>query len=147
MSQHESSSSGCATSCGSQAEPIACRLTGREQHMQRVADFAEAFGYLKRTEPFIGGFRWYFEADAAQEAFLRDLAQRESECCRFFDFGITREGRAVIWETRAPHEATEVLAAFRRLPETLKELPTEDALKTAFGAAGLKFEESSEDPR
>ena len=148
MAQQESSSYGGETSCCSSAEPIACRLTGRAQHMQRVADFAEAFAYLERAEPFAGGFRWYFEADATQEVFLRDLAQRESECCRFFDIRISREGAVVVWETRAPHEAAEVLEAFRRLPDTLKDLPTEDALKSAFGAAGLKFvsDPASEDP-
>jgi hypothetical protein len=87
----------------------------------------------------LGGFRWHFLADARQEALLRELARRENECCKFFEFKITRDGANVVWETRAPQEAAEVLEAFRQLPETLKDSPSHDALESAFAEAGLKF--------
>lgn len=141
MTQHDSSSPGCTTSCRT-AEPIACTIGGREQQIKRVADFGVAFEHLLRTEILEGGFRWHFRADSEQELFLRGLAQRENECCRFFDFRLTRDGATVVWETRAPDQAAEVLEAFRRLPETLGELDDNDALKSAFSESGLKFIES-----
>lgn len=148
MTQHDSSAGGCTTTCGSTAEPIACTIGGREQQMKRVADFRAAFDHLLRTETFEGGFRWYFRADPERERFLRGLAQRENECCRFFDFRFTTNGETVVWETRATNEAAEVLEAFRRFPETLNELHDHDALKSAFSESGLKFIESpQEEPR
>ena len=139
MTKQEAPSGECATSCCSAAEPIVCTLTGGQSRAERVADFHAAFELLQRTEPLLGGFRWHFLADSRQEAQLRDLARRENECCRFFEFKFMRDGANVVWETSAPHEAAEVLEAFRQLPETLKGSPPHDALESAFAEAGLKF--------
>lgn len=148
MTQNGSSSTGCATSCCSTKEPIACTIGGREHQIKRVADFRAAFEHLLQTETFDGGFRWRFRADAEQELFLRGLAQRENECCRFFDFSLTRDGKTVVWETRAPSEAADVLEEFCRFPETLGEVHDHDALKNAFSKSGLKFIEApQEEPR
>lgn len=143
MTQEGSSSRNCKTSCRSTAEPIVCTLTGGQSRAERVAEFQKAFELLQRTEPFGDGFRWHFLADPRQEVWLRDLAQRENECCRFFEFKITRDGATVVWETRAPEDAAEVLEAFRELPVTLKSSPTIAALETAFAEAGLKFASDS----
>jgi hypothetical protein len=105
---------------------------GPEQHAKRAAEFREAFVHLERTESIDGGFRWYFQADAAFEAQLRDLARRERECCKFFSFSLTREGSTVVWEVRAPHEAATVLEAFKLLPETLKDFSTPEAMQGSF---------------
>jgi hypothetical protein len=112
---------------------------GREQQTKRAFEFREAFIHLERTETIAGGFRWYFQADSALEVQLRDLARREHECCKFFSFSLTREGRALVWETRAPHEAAAVLEEFKRLPETLKRSSTADAMQRVLSGAGLRF--------
>jgi hypothetical protein len=139
MTKQESTSSACATNCCSAAEPIVCTLTGGQSRAERVAEFQAVFEFLECTELLEDGFRWHFLVDVQQEAWLRDLARRENECCRFFEFTLARDGANVVWETRAPQEAAEVLVAFRRLPETLKGSPPHDALESAFADAGLKF--------
>ncbi|WP_437907030.1 hypothetical protein WME95_03725 [Sorangium sp. So ce327] len=126
---------GCATF----AEPIVCTLTGQEQQARRAAEFRDAFVHLERTEPLEGAFRWHFRGEPALEAHLRALARREQECCRFFDFRITREGTSIVWETRGPESAAGVLEEFMRLPETLRSEPTLDAMQRALGDAGLTF--------
>lgn len=147
MSNHPSTC-GCDDGCGATAtEPIACGLVGREQQAKRAAEFREAFAHLDRTETIAGGFRWYFRADSALEAQLRDLARREHECCRFFDFRITREGSAVVWEARAPQDAEAVLEQFKLLPETLKSSSTLDAMQRVLAGAGLTFAPDGTDPR
>ena len=120
-------------------EPITCTLGSSAQQIQRVADFRQAFEHLQRTERIEGGFRWHFLANPEQEVFLRQLAEREHDCCSFFAFTITREGPIVVWETRAPDVAARVLDAFKGLPEKLESGAEHDALKSAFAAAGLRF--------
>ena len=135
---NESSSCGCSA-------PIVCTLADRETQARHLAEFRDVFAYLERTEARDGGFRWYFRADETLESRLRDLAQREQECCRFFDFHLKREGTLIIWETHAPTSAAAVLEEFMRLPATLKSAPTLDAMKRAFGIAGLSFVSEADD--
>ena len=137
---NEPSTCGCDSGCAAASiEPIACSLMGREEQAKRAAEFREAFVHLDRTETIAGGFRWYFRGDYALEAQLRDLAHREHECCRFFDFRITREGSALVWETRGPQGAAAVLEEFKLLPETLKGSSTLDAMQRVLADAGLTF--------
>jgi hypothetical protein len=120
-------------------EPIVCTLAGRQQQERRAAEFRSAFAHLARTEPLDGAFRWYFRDEPGLETRLRELAQREHECCRFFDFRIQRDGGLIIWETRAPVSAAQVLQELMRLPETLNELSTPEAMKRTLSKAGLSF--------
>ena len=136
---NESSSCGCGGACASPAVPIVCTLAGPEQQARRVLEFREVFVHLERTEPLEGACRWFFRAEAGLEARLRELARREYDCCRFFDFRITREGGSIVWETRAPESAAGVLNEFMRLPETLGEASTLGTLKRVLGEAGLTF--------
>lgn len=124
-------------------QPLVCTLTGRDQSA-RLLEFRDAFAYLERSERLDEGFRWYFRAEPGLEARLRDLARREQECCRFFEFEIMQKGSSIVWETRAPKHASAVLEEFMRLPETLKAAPNVESVRRALGVAGLTF--TSEPP-
>ncbi len=125
-------------------EALVCTLTGRERSA-RVSEFDEAFRYLERTERLDDAFRWYFRAEAGLEARLRDLARREQECCRFFEFDLLLEGPSIVWEARAPKHALAVLEEFMRMPETLRAAPDAAAVKDVLEGAGLSFPLESED--
>lgn len=127
------------------AEPIVCTLAGQQQQDQRVAEFRNAFVHLERTEPFDGGFRWHFRNEPGLETELRELARREHECCRFFDFRIHRQGDVIVWEVRAPEQAAGVLHEFMRFPDTV-DVPSE-TLKRVFSQAGLTFVSAEEKAR
>jgi hypothetical protein len=139
MMSNTASSCECTKSSEPLAEAIVCSLAGRDQHEQRAAEFRDAFTQLRNTESFEGGFRWYFHADAELEMRLRGLAQREHECCKFFDFQIHLEENVIVWETRAAKDAGAVLEAFKLLPETLARAARPDALTHALSEAGLTF--------
>jgi hypothetical protein len=143
---NEPTTCGCENECGVTTEPIACSHVGREQYAKRAAEFRDAFVHLERTETIAGGFRWYFQADSALEVQLRDLAHREHDCCRFFDFRITREGSALVWETRAPDAAGAVLEEFKLLPETLKGSSSLDTMQRVLAGAGLTFAPDRTEP-
>ena len=77
---------------------------------------------------------------------MRDLARREHDCCRFFDFRVFREGDAIVWESRADERATAILDELMRLPETLDSSRDTEALKRALGErAGLVFASDQEE--
>ncbi len=71
--------------------PAACTLPTAEQPL-RIAEFAGLFATrllgTDRTSPTT--IVLDLRADVAAEAAVRDLAARESECCSFFRFTITR---------------------------------------------------------
>lgn len=135
----DSSSCGCASGC-EPAPPLVCTLAGREQQEMRANEFREAFVHLDRTESLDGAFRWFFRDEPGLEDGLRELARREHECCRFFDFRITREGGLIVWETRGPEAAAGVLDELMRLPETLSAAPTLETMKRVLSEAGLTFQ-------
>jgi len=143
MSAH-SSSCGCAGGC-EPAAPVVCTLAGAEQQARRVSEFRKAFVHLERTEPLDGAFRWFFRDEPGLEGRLRELARREHDCCRFFDFRIMREGRAIVWETRGPAAAAQVLEEFMRLPEALNGAPTIETMKRVLSAAGLTFQADADE--
>lgn len=117
-------------------EPLVCTLTSRDQSA-RLSEFRDAFAYLERTERHGDALRWYFRAEPGLEARLRNLARREQECCRFFDFAIVHEGSSIVWHARAAKHALAVLEEFMRLPETLKSAPNVESMKRALVGAGL----------
>lgn len=71
----------------------ACTLPTAEQPL-RVAEFEELFATLltgvERTSPTTVVLD--LRAGAAEEAQVRDLAARETECCSFFRFTLTHTG-------------------------------------------------------
>lgn len=141
-----SSSCECGSACASAPEePLVCTLAGREQST-RAAEFRAAFAHLVRTEPFDAGFRWYFRSEPDLEARLRDLAHREHECCRFFEFHVTNVDDSIVWEARTDERGRSVLDEFMRLPETLQTDTDVDALKRLMNAGGLTFASDGEEP-
>jgi hypothetical protein len=100
---------------------------------------------LERTEPLNGAFRWFFRDEPGLEDRLRELAWREHDCCRFFDFSIMREGEFVVWETRGPAAAAQVLEGFMRLPEALSGAPTIETMKRVLRDAGLTFQADADE--
>ena len=112
-------------------EPIVCTLSDRDQ-LARVGEFRAVFAHLVATQQFEGGFRWRFSAEPGLEATLVDLARREHDCCRFFEFDITRDSDCIVWETRASQEAAVIMDAFMRLPENLSRDSDLGAIRRAF---------------
>jgi MerR family transcriptional regulator, copper efflux regulator len=140
---NESSPCGCSSACAPSTEPIVCTLAGRQEQETRLAEFRDVFVHLARTEPLEGTFRWFFRDAPGLEPQLRELARRENECCRFFDFRIQREGDFIVWEVRAPEDAAAVLEELRRLPETIS-ASTPETMKRVFSEAGLTFVSGAE---
>lgn len=134
-------------------EPIVCTadLADKPTLQGQIDGYRAAFAHLVRTERFSGGVRWVFRKHADLETHLKQLAEKEHQCCRFFSFEITAAGEQIVWETRARDAAGSVLEFFSELPERLKEEPRRGAdvalLKQRSDAAGLRFAADEEQPR
>jgi hypothetical protein len=103
-------------------EPIVCTadLAGKPTVQGQMDGYRVAFAHLLRTERFSGGFRWVFRKEPGLEAHLKQLAENEHQCCRFFSFDVATTSEQIYWETRAHHAAASVLELFSQLPERLK---------------------------
>jgi hypothetical protein len=90
--------------------PQACTLPIREQP-RRLAQFDELFATAlhgqQRVAPTV--LRW--RLDPSAEGAARDLTARESDCCSFFTFAVTRTGGAVEVDVQVPDSQTAVLDA------------------------------------
>jgi hypothetical protein len=144
MMSGNSSPCGCASGC-ERAPPVVCTLAGAEQQERRANELREAFVHLERTEPLDGAFRWLFRDEPGLEGRLRELARREHDCCRFFDFSIMREGGVIAWETHGPAAAAQVIEAFMRLPEAPSGASTIETMKRVLIAAGLTFQADADE--
>jgi hypothetical protein len=127
------------------SEPVACTFDMRDMAAAQahIDGYRAAFTRLLSAERFPGGFRWVFRAEPGLELQLKNLAEREHDCCRFFHFELTRDEQTIIWQTTADHNATTVLEEYFRLPETLRVEPERggdiSVLKRAFAGSGLVF--------
>jgi hypothetical protein len=84
-------------------EDICCTL-GADEREDRVEAWREVLaGAVDRTA-IPGGLRVSFGADAPLAALAR-LAGAEHECCRFFSFALTIDGRGAALEVTAPEDA------------------------------------------
>ena len=104
--------------------------------------YRAAFEHLLRVEKFEGGVRWVFANRPGLDLKLRNLAEKEHQCCSFFEFDLRAAGETIVWETTARKEAAAVLDEFARLPERLSQHPQgteEEAIKQAITGAGLIF--------
>jgi hypothetical protein len=101
--------------------PIACTLD-EGGFRRRMEEFREIFerGFIA-SERFEGGGRFRFRALTGLETELRELAEREQACCRFFRFEVFAKDGELWWETRVDAEAQPVLEAFLDLPQLLAE--------------------------
>jgi hypothetical protein len=87
----------------------ACTLPTAEQPV-RVAEFRELLGGSVRTVRRISPTRLRLDLDGAAEAAVRDLAARETECCAFFSFAVSRTGSGTVrMDVEVPPGRTDVL--------------------------------------
>jgi|SRR5688572_11375450 len=92
---------------------ITCSLVGAAAEAQ-CAGWTGLGGSLEQADRIDGGLRLRF--DGSVEQALRDLAEREAECCSFLDLTITAEGRSVVLDvTSGMPEARPVIDALGEL--------------------------------
>jgi hypothetical protein len=100
--------------------PDDCTLPTAERPL-RLAEFDALFATsLRQVEPVTSTeARMRLAGPAGLEATVRDLTARETECCSFFTFTVTREaaadGEAVTLDIEVPAPYADVLAALIRL--------------------------------
>ncbi|WP_446663522.1 thioredoxin family protein [Flexivirga sp. B27] len=74
----------------------ACTLPTADQPL-RVAEFARLFTHSLRGLQRTGPTRLRLELVADAEDTARDLIARETDCCDFFSFTLTRAGEGAMW--------------------------------------------------
>ncbi|WP_446214792.1 hypothetical protein [Micromonospora sp. IBHARD004] len=81
--------------------PEVCTLPTAERPL-RVAEFDELFTTALRGQTRLSSTaaRWEFAVSSA--AVVRDLIERESDCCSFFTFLISTTDDAVLVDVRVP---------------------------------------------
>lgn len=126
------------------AEPIVCTADLRDKPtvQGQLDGYRVAFEHLVRCESFAGGVRWVFEKRAGLLADLRTLAEKEHQCCKFFQFDLRETSDGIVWETTARPEAAAVVQEFGQLPERLREQPQgneTEAIKQRVTRVGLVF--------
>ena len=94
---------------GSDDPPIACAL-GPGRVGDRVADWQAALAEATTREKIAGGVRARFPAEV-DVASLAALAAAEQDCCRWFTFGLTIDGRGVALDITGPTDAQPVIDA------------------------------------
>ncbi len=125
-------------------EPIVCTADMQDEPtvLGQLDSYRAAFEHLRSVERFEGGVRWVFANRPGLGSELRNLAEKEHQCCSIFKFDLRDAGESIIWETTARREAVRVLDEFARLPERLNQHArgSEVApIKRAIGDAGLNF--------
>jgi hypothetical protein len=79
--------------------------------VDRSGAWTELLGRATEREPTTTGMRLRFDSDPDVAATVADLAVREAECCAFFSFTITVDGRGVWLAVAAPPDGRPVLDA------------------------------------
>lgn len=127
-------------------EPIVCTADLRDKPtvQGQLDGYRAAFAHLLRVERFEGGARWVFAKRPGLdlELELRNLAEKEHQCCSFFKFDVRADGDTLVWETTAHESAAKVLEEFARLPGRLNQNARgSDAqtIKQSIGEVGLIF--------
>jgi DNA-binding transcriptional MerR regulator len=93
----------------SDAPPIACTLTPGAMG-ERLDRWGALLAGVKSRDAIDGGVRLGFASDVSV-AELAELTAAEQDCCRFFAFAVTVDGRGVGLEVRAPHDALPMVHA------------------------------------
>jgi len=91
------------------AVPLACSLDAAGM-AERIEYWQAVTSLVERREPLDGGVRLVF-GDNAPLSDISRLALAEYECCPFFAFAVTIDGRGTALEVTAPPEGADVLAA------------------------------------
>ena len=83
--------------------PVACDLSDTPgAFAERMAEYRRLLRrHLTGRSRTAGGISFRFRADPGVEDWVRDLARREKECCGFFEFTVTADGREVRWDASA----------------------------------------------
>ena len=89
--------------------PIACTLQPGEMP-ERMADWQSVLGSALRTlePPTASRIEFARDVDLAE---LARLIEAEQQCCTFFSFALTVDGRGIALEVGAPDTATEIVSA------------------------------------
>ena len=88
----------------------ACALPTSQQPL-RLAEFDDLFTNALHEQRRLASTLLQWRLDPAAEDTVRDLTARESDCCSFFTFNVTRTGSAVEVDVRVPDAHVEVLDA------------------------------------
>lgn len=100
---------------------VVCSLAA-EQVADRLDDWRRLLEAVTRRTSLTDGLRLDLDPTVSRDDLLR-LTMAEQDCCAFFSFAITIDGRGLGLEVRAPEQATEMLAAvFGRHPAGTSEL-------------------------
>jgi DNA-binding transcriptional MerR regulator len=89
---------------------VACTLSGPGQR-DRASEWADLLTSAVGREPTPDGARIRFPADAALAGRIADLATREADCCRFFDFTLALSVDTVVLRVYAPDTALDLVDA------------------------------------
>ena len=88
--------------------PVACTL-GADDVPARIAEWREVLADVTAREEILGGLRLVL-SDESSVSRIAALAVAEQECCAFFSFALTVDGRGVALEVTAPTDGEEVIA-------------------------------------
>ena len=95
--------------------PEACTLPTADRPV-RLAKFDDLFAVVERGDrPTAQHLRLTIAGGADREAGVRDLARRETDCCGFFRFTVTREAAERIrLDVEVPPQYAHVLDALEK---------------------------------
>ena len=89
-------------------EPVACTATVQAAR-QQLSEWRDLRGFASTVARIPDGVRMLLPAEVEPD--LRELVDREAECCRFLDFELRHDGRLHTLEVTSPNpEADEVIA-------------------------------------
>jgi hypothetical protein len=95
--------------------PRECTLPTAERPL-RLAEFDDLLGRVlgvERPEPL----RLRLRLPGGLEPRIRDLTERESRCCSFFEFSLVRHGEAVLLDIAVPRARVDVLDGLNALAD------------------------------
>lgn len=114
-------SSACTDqSLTTEGEQIVCTLAPSE-HLPRINEYKRLFQdtFLTGERLTAGRLRWRFRGNEQLQHSLQALAEKEHECCQFFEFRISRQNDEVWWEMWTSYEAQQILEDFYQIPQAL----------------------------
>jgi hypothetical protein len=91
--------------------PIACTLSTNAAE-DRLGEWQAAYALVDEVDAAPCVVRLRLSDDDQALLHVVDLAQREKQCCAFFDFSIELDGSRRWLRITVPEEASDVLAAF-----------------------------------
>jgi hypothetical protein len=99
---------GCSTAPAVASVPIACSLDGGDMPA-RIADWQGVLALVEARLPLANGVRLEFSPGVSMTDVVR-LAAAENDCCPFFGFAVTIDGRGFALEVTAPSDGQHLLA-------------------------------------